>query len=234
MCRPILLDLADTKFGNMAGEPGLEQVSVVSNKLLYFDASENAGEVTVDLRATSIPGVSRRMAVGSVPLGQDGQTLQSLRSIFPKTSGRPVRRVVSFKDGSKQKGGNGLDRRFALGYDHCCNWSSRSCFEPWTVAAQSDLGREKARSTCRRIWSRVCTQQVAARAHLAGRLQRGYDKLGQHPRDRKPGKCGWASHPFGWRCKPVRVRFNYQDGSSGGDGLDDPNASMWSTIRMYR
>lgn len=69
---------------NMAGESGLEQARLVATQLLYFDAVESSGEVILDLRATSIPSVSRRMTVGSGPLGEDGLTSQSLRSVFPR------------------------------------------------------------------------------------------------------------------------------------------------------
>ncbi|MBI3925296.1 MAG: hypothetical protein HY319_07145 [Armatimonadetes bacterium] len=72
----------------MSAEPGLQEVSIVARKLIFFRVTlapvpaSWPNEVEIDVRATSIEEAEKSVRVGSVALGTGPFTTQQLISVF--------------------------------------------------------------------------------------------------------------------------------------------------------
>lgn len=69
---------------NISAPPEVTSAKIVSNGILYFEATLDPSEVNLDIRAVSTEGLGRVANVGSESLLTSRYTFQYLNSIFPR------------------------------------------------------------------------------------------------------------------------------------------------------
>lgn len=81
---PYLLRPSGQNVPTLLSMSEVESVEIVASPLLYFEAQKTDDEVAIEVGATSLEGLGRKARVGSETLVNHTNTMQYLKSFFPR------------------------------------------------------------------------------------------------------------------------------------------------------